>query len=184
MAGPSATTVSAPTAIQTLGDKVQLQGSVTDQSPGTTALGYPAAGTPCIADAYMNLWMEYLYQQMPEPTNATGVPVTLTAVDPNGNIVNIGTTTSDITGNYVIAWTPPVPGTYTITATFLGTNSYYASSAETHLTVGTAPAVTAAPTATPTSVADMYFVPAIAGLFVLIIVVAIVLALLMLRKRP
>ncbi len=49
--------------------------------------------------------------------------------------------------------------------------------------ISDAPA-TPAPTAEPVqSTADMYFIPAIAGLFVLIIIVAIVLALLMLRKK-
>jgi hypothetical protein len=128
--------------------------------------------------------MEYLYEQQAEPLNATGVPVTLTYVDPNNNIGTIGTATSDITGQYTYAFTPAVPGTYTIIATFCGTNSYYSSTAETHLLSVAATAATSAPTATPTSIADMYFVPAIAGLFVVIIVVAIVLALLMLRKKP
>jgi hypothetical protein len=127
--------------------------------------------------------MEYLYQQQPEPTTATGVPVTLSYTDPNGNTYSMGTTTSDITGHYSYAFTPTIPGKYTITATFGGTNSYFSSTAETPYLFDK-PATTAAPTATPTSVADMYFVPAIAGLFVLIIVGLIVLALLMLRKRP
>ena len=42
---------------------------------------------------------------------------------------------------------------------------------------------TVAPSPIAVSVADQYFIPAIAGLFVLIIIVAIVLALLMLRKK-
>ena len=122
--GLSATTVSAEQNVRPLGSEFQIQGTVTDQSPGQTCLGIPAAGTPAIADAYMDQWMSYLYQQQPEPMNATGVPVTLTALDPNGNIENLGTTTSNINGNYAIDWTPPVPGLYTITATFSGTNSY------------------------------------------------------------
>ena len=182
--GLSATTVSAPQDVQPLGSEVKIMGTVTDQSSGQTCLGIPAAGTPAIADAYMNQWMSYLYQQQPEPMNATGVPVTLTALDPNGNIENIGTTTSDITGHYSIKFTPPVTGMYTITATFGGTNSYYASSAETSLLVAPAPASTAAPTATPTAVADMYFVPAVTAILVVLIVIGILLALLMLRKRP
>ena len=89
--------------------------------------------------------------QKPMPTNATGVPVTLTAFDPNGNTENIGTVTSDITGNYAISWMPPVPGLYTITATFAGSNSYYSSSSETHITVSKA--VAAQPQQTPTQTA-------------------------------
>jgi hypothetical protein len=129
--------------------------------------------------------MEYLYMDQPYPSQATGVPVSIDAIDPNGNYIHIGNATSDISGTFGFAWTPPdVPGKYTIVATFSADNSYYGSSGETYAYVVSAAAPSASPTATPTSVADMYFVPAIAGLFVLIIVVAIVLALLMLRKRP
>jgi outer membrane protein assembly factor BamB len=152
--------------------QVEIKGTVTDQSPGQTCLGIPAAGTPAIADAYMSQWMEYLYEQQQEPMNAVGVPVTLSYVDPNNNTYTMGQTTSDI------------PGTYKITATFSGSNSYFGSAAQTIMTFNVPSAATATPTATSASMADTYFVPAIAGLFVLIIVVAIVLALLMLRKRP
>jgi hypothetical protein len=131
----------------------------------------------------MEKWMEYLYEQQAEPLNATGVPVTLMYVDANNNIGTIGTTTSDITGHYTYTFTPTIPGIYTIIATFGGSNSYSSSSAQTSILAASA-TTTAAPTATPISVADMYFVPAIAGIFVAIIVVAIVLALLMLRKKP
>ena len=48
-------------------------------------------GLPCVSDASMTQWMEYVYEQQPEPTNVTGVPVTLTAIDPNGNFVTLGT---------------------------------------------------------------------------------------------
>ena len=178
--GQTATTITAPQLETPGGDTVLLQGSVTDQSPGQTCLGIPAKGTPAISDASQSAWMEYLYMQQPEPLNATGVPVTLSYVDPNGNYYLIGNTTSDITGHYAYNFSPTVPGLYTVTATFQGSNSYFASSAETSFTYG----ATVTPTSTPTSVADMYFVPAIAGIVVLIIVVAIVLALLMLRKRP
>ena len=49
--------------------------------------------------------------QQAKPTNAKGVEVTLSAIDPNGNLVPIGTTTSDMNGNYAISFTPEVPGT-------------------------------------------------------------------------
>jgi outer membrane protein assembly factor BamB len=178
--GPTATTVSAPQTQITSGTKVIIQGTVTDQTPGI------AQGTPAISDTWMSAWMEYLYMDQPMPTQATGVTVQLTAIDPNGNYIVIGNATSDISGAYIYTWTPPnIPGTYHITATFAGSNSYYGSTSETVGTVVVSSAgQTVSPTATPTSVADMYFVPAIAGLFVLIIIVAIVLALLMLRKRP
>ena len=134
--GLTATTVSTQTFAAPKGTPVLIEGTVTDQGPGQTCLGIPAKGTPAISDASMEQWMEYLYMQKPEPTNATGVPVTLTALDPNGNTQNIGTVTSDVTGSYAISWTPPIPGLYKITATFSGTNSYFSSSGETHLAVG------------------------------------------------
>jgi hypothetical protein len=175
-AGPTATTVSS-TLWQD--QKVDIQGTVTDQTPGI------AQGTPAISDTWMTPWMQYLYMEQPYPTQATGVNVVITAIDPNHNLITIGNATSDISGYYHYTWTPPnVPGTYTIIATFNSDNSYSGSCAETSAVVVSPAAATPAPTATPTSVADMYFVPAIAGLFILIIVVAIVLALLMIRKRP
>ena len=174
--GQTATTASA-----TLwgGQNIVISGTVTDQTPTSQAMG-----TPAISDAWMTPWMEYLYMDQPLPHDATGVPVSIDAVDPNGNFIHIGNATSDITGAYSYQWTPPdIPGKYTIIATFSADNSYYGSSGETAAVVGS-PTTTVSPTPTPTSVADMYFVPAIAGLAVLIIVGLIVLALLMLRKRP
>jgi hypothetical protein len=132
----------------------------------------------------MREWMGYVYQQKPLPTNFTGVPVTIDVLDSNGNYRNIGTATTDATGSYSLTWTPDIPGTYTVVANFAGTKGYWPSSTETSFAVDNAPIATTAPTAVPLTAADMYFVPAIAGLFVLIIIVAIVLALLMLRKRP
>jgi hypothetical protein len=176
--GPTATTVSAPQTTITAGQSVVIQGTVTDQTPGITA------GTPAISDAWMTPWMQYMYMDQPYPTNAVGVSVSIDAVDPNGNFVHIGNATSDISGTYIYQWTPPnIPGKYTIITSFASDNSYYGSCGETGAVVGS-PLTTVAPTPTPTTVADMYFVPAIAGLFVLIVIVAIVLALLMLRKHP
>jgi outer membrane protein assembly factor BamB len=174
--GPSKLTVQAPMTGITAGNSVVISGTVTDQSPG-------AKGTPAIADVNMQAWMEYLYEQQAMPTNANGVPVTIDAVDPNGNFVNIGSVTSDLSGNFGFEWkTPDVPGKYTIIATFAGSNSYGSSYAETYAVVSDAPA-TPAPTAAPVeSTADLYFVPAIAGLFVAIIVVGL-LIILVLRKR-
>jgi hypothetical protein len=186
--GPSATTVSAPQTIPALGSSVMITGTVTDQSPSgrrtiTGNLDFSLKGTPAIGDASMDAWMEYMFHDRPKPTNAVGVDVNLVALDPNGNYIQMGTTTSDSNGNYGIVYKPEVPGTYQIIATFSGSNAYGPSTATTYLAVGDA-AATPAPTAAPAeSTADTYFVPAIAGLFVLIIIVAIVLALLMLRKK-
>ena len=79
--------------------------------------------------------MEYLYQQRPMPTNAKGVSVHVTAIDPNGNFQDLGTTTSDLNGNFGITWTPPVEGKYQIIAAFDGTKSYGGSSASTYMAV-------------------------------------------------
>ena len=180
--GQSATTVTTSPFLNNPA-QVLIKGTVTDQSPGQTCLGIPAAGTPAISDASMTQWMEYLYMQQPEPMNATGVPVTLSYIDPNGNTYTMGTTTSNIAGQYSYAFTPTVPGTYTIIATFGGSNSYYSSTAQT--TMGfDPPTATAAPTATPTSVANLYFVPAVIAIIVVIIIGFALLAILSLRKRP
>jgi hypothetical protein len=98
--------------------------------------------------------MAYLYMQQPMPTNASGVKVHLTAFDPNSNTEDLGYATSDATGNFMLPFTPPVPGVYKLMATFDGSKAYYKSSAETGLYVTAAPsakpAVTAAPTSNPT----------------------------------
>ena len=129
--------------------------------------------------------MGYVYQQKPLPTNFTGVPVTIDVVDSNNNYRNIGTAMTDATGMYSLTWTPDISGNYTVIATFHGNNGYYPSYSETTFTVGSphATAIPASPTPAP-SAADLYFVPAIAGLFVLIIIVAVVIVLMISRKRP
>ncbi len=142
--GPSATTVSAPQAALASEQAVTISGTVTDQSIG-------AKGTPAISDESMTEWMEYMYMQKPKPENATGVQVVLTAIDPNHNTQNIGTTTTDSNGNFGIMWTPPVPGLYKIIATFKGTNAYWGSDATAYMSVQSAtaaPAVTSTPTPT------------------------------------
>jgi hypothetical protein len=124
--------------------------------------------------------------QFPRPSNATGVSVSIDTVDPNGNFIHIGDTTSDSSGTFSYRWMPPseISGHYTIIATFAGSKSYWPSFAETAMSVDPA-ASTPAPTAEPVqSTADMYFVPAIAGLFVLIIIVLVLVVLIMLKKRP
>jgi hypothetical protein len=103
-------------------------------------------------------------------------------LDPNNNYYEVARTTSDPSGGYKVMFEPPVPGEYTIYATFEGSKAYYGSYAVTYLGVEDAPSATPAPTPTPASVADMYFVPAVAGIIVAIIVVGLLLFL-MLRRR-
>jgi outer membrane protein assembly factor BamB len=180
--GRSATTVDAPAVAIPHGSSLVIRGTVTDQSPGQTCLGIPAAGTPAIADECMTPWMEYLYMQQPKPTNATGVLVSIDVIDSNGNYRNIGTPTSDSSGMFSYTWTPDIPGDYKVIATFAGSESYFGSSAETSFHVSEAPAATPAPTPAPASLADLYFLPmSIVTVILIVIVGAIVI--LMLRKR-
>ena len=148
-----------------------------------TALGIPAAGTPAVSDDSMTQWMEYLYMQYPKPTNATGVEVTLSYIDPNNNSYVMGTTTSDSSGHYSYMFTPDVPGLYTVFATFAGSKSYYTSSAEASFTY--VPAPTPEPTATPISglVSSSSFLEGIALVVIVIIIVGAVLIFLTVRKR-
>ena len=111
--GPSATTVQAPAGcLPTLGSSVMITGTVTDQSPGAKAdgpkYGY-TDGIPAVSVADQEAWMEYIYEEQSMPTTATGVPVTLTAIDPNGNTINIGTVnTTTTTGAYGLMFTPQI----------------------------------------------------------------------------
>ena len=187
--GPSATTVTAPQTAITAGTNVIIQGTVMDISAGTTqteqAADFPN-GVPVASDASMAAWMGYVYQQQAEPTNFTGVTVTLTAVDPNHNFVTIGEVTTDSAGAFSYMWTPPsIPGQYTVTATFCGTNGYYGSSAETAMAVQNAPP-TPAPTASPptglASTASLEL--GIVAVIIVIIIIGAILALLLMRKRP
>ncbi len=139
--GPSATTVSASPKITAKGGSTMIEGTVTDQSPG-------AKDTPAIADESMSAWMEYIYEQHEVPADAKGVSVTLSALDPNGNTIPIGTVQTDKSGMYKKMWQPQIEGEYTIVATFGGSESYGSSFAET--SVGVTPAASAAPV-TPTS---------------------------------
>ncbi len=196
--GSSGTTVLAPQTDITLGNSVTLTGTVTDQTPSgklnenyavpslTQAQGvgedFVLKGTPAVSEGSMQAWMEYMFKQQAKPTNATGVPVSLDAYDPNGNYIHIGDTTSDITGAYGFDWTPQIPGTYQIIATFHGSTSYGASSAQTYMSVSNAapttspyPEITLPPTET--------YVLAAAIAIILVIVIGFAVTILVLRKR-
>jgi outer membrane protein assembly factor BamB len=149
--GSSAMSVSAPQTAISQGQPVMITGKILDTSAAEP-------NTPCVSDASMSDWMQYLQMQYPKPTNTTGVPVHLTATDPNGNFQDLGTAVSNDLGNYALAYIPPVPGLYTITASFEGSNSYYGSQAGTSFIVSKASAatpevaVTPVPTQAPTAV--------------------------------
>jgi outer membrane protein assembly factor BamB len=186
--GPSQTTVQAPQTQVIAGQTVTITGSVLDKSPGATQTEQVARfpnGLPCISDASMNDWMNYVYMQKPKPTNATGVEVTLTAIDPNHNYVTLGTTTTDLNGNYAFVWnTPQIDGAYQIIATFSGTNSYWGSSNTAYANLVPAPTATATTnTVSGTSIADQYFIPAFVALLA-VMVIGFAVLYLALRKRP
>jgi hypothetical protein len=132
--GPSVTTVTAPDTVIPLGEEVILKGTVTDESAGTKQTEQAARfpnGVPAIADEYQEDWMEYVYMGLTCPGDAEGVEVVLETLDPNNNFYEIGRATTDASGFYSIMWEPPVPGKYTVFATFKGSDSYYTSYAET-----------------------------------------------------
>jgi hypothetical protein len=139
------------------GRAITIQGNIVDQSPGQTAIGVPAAGTPAIADEYMDQWMAYLYMQQPMPTNATGVSVKISITDENGNLAYNTQVASDVLGHYAISWVPANNGLYTVTAAFEGTNSYYASMAVTSIAIDNEP--NSVPTATPQVTSNPTTVP-------------------------
>ena len=107
-----------------------IKGTVLDQSPAQP-------GTPCVSKDSMTTQMEYLHMQCPIDgiwgnETITGVPVTLTAIDSNGTVIDFGTTTTNgYYGTFSMAWTPPNEDTYQIIATFAGDESYGSSAAAT-----------------------------------------------------
>jgi outer membrane protein assembly factor BamB len=182
--GATKTTVSAPNLAAASGQSIVISGTVMDISSGTTqteqAQRFPN-GVAAASDASTSSWMEYVYMNQNKPTNFTGVEVILSVVDANGNYRTIGSATTDSSGFYSFNWTPDIAGKYTVVATFAGNNGYYGSSSEAAFAVDEA-VVTPAPTDTPQSAADLYFIPAIAGLFVAIIIVIALVALVLLKK--
>ncbi|MCJ7561029.1 PQQ-binding-like beta-propeller repeat protein [Candidatus Bathyarchaeota archaeon] len=175
--GKSATTVTASPKTIAKGAAVLIEGTVLDQSPAQP-------GTPCVSKESMALQMEYLHKQHPIPANVTGVPVSLDAIDPNGNYVHIGTVTSDAyTGMFKKMWTPEVPGEYTVIATFMGDESYGSSYAETAVSVVEAPEATPEPepAAAPDNTPLFYAITAAAVAIIIAVAIATVLTP---RKRP
>ena len=186
--GPSKLTLTAPSVGVTTATPITISGTITDISAGSkqdaVASNFPN-GLPCVSDASMSAWMEYVYMQQPFPTNATGVPITLSVLDRNGNSRVIGTTTSDTSGSFAYTWTPDISGNFTLTASFAGSESYYQSSAEAHFYAGNTVS-TMTPTATPinglaSNTTVMYAV--VAMIIVFIVGIALV-ALLVTRKHP
>jgi hypothetical protein len=58
--------------------------------------------TPAVAEEDMSMWIDYLYGQnatlIKNPPKPNGVQVYLTAMDSDGNYIDIGSTTSSMDG--------------------------------------------------------------------------------------
>ncbi len=183
--GESSTTLSAPQIAAQTGQSVILTGTVLDQSPAQP-------GTACVSASSMTTWMQYLHMQQPidgiwHNETIAGVPVSLDAVDPNGNFVHISAVTTDgTTGTYGYTWTPTIAGDYKIFATFAGDDSYGSSFATTYATAvnaptTTTPTTTSAPSNLATTSDLMTYIVAVGIAIILAVAIATVL---ILRKRP
>jgi outer membrane protein assembly factor BamB len=184
--GPTATTVTAPDAGVAFGSSVTIKGMVTDISPGTEDAGMKLRfpnGVAAVTDNSMSEWMKYVYMQFPQPKNATGVEVTLSVRDANGNFRKIGKATSDTSGFYSFDWIPDIPGKYTVIANFAGSKSYWPSSAETAFTVEPALTPPAETPQQPPSNTDTYIMYSTIAI-VIAIVAGFAVAILLLRKKP
>ena len=111
--GPSATTVTAPDGGITLGDAVEIRGTVTDQSPALK-------GTAAISDADQGTWTNYIIQHTIAEPEVTGVPVQIKIQAQDGTVVHTATVTSDSSGTFHYAWTAPDAGEYKVIANFAG----------------------------------------------------------------
>ncbi len=183
--GPSATTVTASPEVSVYGSSILMKGMVTDISPGTQQYARTARfpnGVPAVADDNVSNWMEYVYEQFPRPKDTVGVEVVVEVLDPNNNYYEVGRTTSDDSGLFKLAFTPEVPGEYTIIASFAGSKAYYGSFARTAINVEETPVATPVPTATPTPMTDMYVLGSTVGIIIAIVAVGLLLVL-QLRKR-
>jgi hypothetical protein len=182
--GPSATSMSIKDNVVTDGDSVLVEGMVTDTSPGTADYALTARfpnGVPAVADANQSEWMLYVYKQFERPADVLGVEVTISVLDPNGNVYDAVTTTSDANGFYKAMFTPQVPGEYTVYATFAGSKAYYGSNAQAGLGVMQA-AETAPPTEPPYDPTGTYVTGFGVGIIIAVVVIGLVI-ILMLRKR-
>ena len=183
--GLTTTSVSAPQKTIFQGESLIISGSVLDQSPAQP-------GTPCVSKDSMTTNMEYLHCQMPidglwHNETITGVPVSVDAVDPNGNIAHIADVVTDgYSGTFGYTWTPTIQGQYKLTATFKGDDSYGSSFATTYASVG-APISSTTATATTNSIdiTTPIATYVIAGVIAIIIAIAIIGALMLsaIRKK-
>jgi hypothetical protein len=132
--GKSEITLLAPQTSVTVGQKALLTGTILDMSPAQS-------GAPCVSKDSMAAQMEQMHigasvGGIYGNVTLVGVPVSIDAVDPNGNYVHVADVISDgYSGTFSYAFAPKNAGEYTITATFMGDESYGSSFATTYLTV-------------------------------------------------
>jgi outer membrane protein assembly factor BamB len=184
--GPTQLTVTAPSTGAEFGTPVVIRGAVTDISAGTKQQAQAARfpnGVAAVSDASQQGWMDYVYMQKGRPSNTTGVPVTISVVDANGNFRTIGTPTSDSSGMFTYTWTPDIQGSYTVIASFAGSESYWPSYAESSFAVSN-PTPTSSPTQQITlPPTETYFAISTAAIIIAIAIVGLLIVL-VLRKRP
>ncbi len=177
--GPSQTTVTAPQTQVVSGSKVVIQGTVYGHVSSTAR--NPMYRRQC--NGHMDGLQTHANASrriLPQHNSSRRSSSTL-AIDSNGNPASIGTATSDTSGSYQMEWTAPAEGLYKITATFPGSNSYGSSWAETGLSVGPAPTASPAPTQ---AAQPIDYTMTIVGMGIaIIIVVLIVGALIILRRK-
>ena len=179
--GPSKTTVTAPDVAVPLGTSVVIKGTVLDQSPAQP-------DTACVAKDSMSLQMQYLHLGQPigglwNNETVFGVPVYLSAIDSNGNPIDLGSVTSNgYSGVYSLTWTPPAEGDYEIIATFAGDDSYGSSMSTTTVSVGPAPAEINIPE-TPTPVDNSMLLYGILVAVIIAIVLAVIALVVIFQKR-
>ncbi|HLN45881.1 MAG TPA: PQQ-binding-like beta-propeller repeat protein [Candidatus Sulfotelmatobacter sp.] len=174
--GQTKTTVETPLTGVPAGTSVVIKGTVMDLSPG-------APNTPAISDTDMSEWMDYLYGQnatlLNNPPKPDGVTVRLSAMNSDGDVIDIGTVTSDSSGMFKKMWTPQNEGEYTIYATFDGSESYWGSYAESALGITKA---TETPSTQQQIIVPDYTMTIISAAIAVIIAVAVATILIVRRK--
>jgi len=184
--GPTAITVAVSDVNVPFGSATMIQGTVMDISPGCSdvkvQLRFPD-GVPAVSEESMSEWMLYVYKQFARPADAVGVDVSVTVFDSAGAVVDSATVTSDVDGDFMYKFVAEDAGEYSVEASFAGSNSYYGSFAlSSPFVVEEAPEPVVEPTPEPESVAELYFVPAVAGIIVVLVAIGVVLVLLLRRR--
>ncbi|MCW4019107.1 MAG: PQQ-binding-like beta-propeller repeat protein [Candidatus Bathyarchaeota archaeon] len=120
-----------------------------------TGPALPTVATLSVAPKFQTLGSTVLFEgtviaQSLDTQAGVPVAVHLTAIDPNNNFQDIATVACDDAGFFCTTWTPPVPGSYVVTACFEGDQYFLASAAKTAFVVTEVPATNAIVSPTPT----------------------------------